>query len=82
LSDEPVKLTEVATEAEAITVCGFLESQGIRAVYNAGGTSSGLGALTGGGIGQQQILVAGSDLEAAREALAGIEEAEPSPPEP
>jgi hypothetical protein len=71
---EPVKLTDVATEAEAAAICGFLESQGIRAVSNAGGNSSALGALSGGYAGRQQILVGAGDLEAAREALAALDE--------
>jgi len=64
----------VATEAEAATIVGFLESEGIRAVYDKGGIA-GLGNMwLGPGIGRQQILVKKSDLEAAQQALASLQE--------
>jgi len=71
------KLTEVGTEAEAATICGFLESQGIHATYDKGGVSSGLAAYSGPGGGQQEILVREEDLDTARAALASIEAFEP-----
>jgi hypothetical protein len=71
-----VKLTEVGTEAEAATICGYLEAQGIHATYDKGGTSSGLAAYTGPA-GEHQIVVRAEDLDAAREALASIDAAEP-----
>ena len=67
-------MTVVATEVEAAQLCGYLESQGIRAVYDKGGIA-GLGNMwLGPGMGQQQILVRTSDLDAAREALAALQE--------
>jgi hypothetical protein len=64
----------VATEAEAATIVGYLESEGIRAVYDKGGVE-GLGNMwLGPGIGRQQILVKASDLDAARVALAALQE--------
>jgi hypothetical protein len=77
LSDNVVKLTEVGTEAEAATICGYLESQGIHATYDKGGISSALAAYSGPGGGQQQILVLAEELDAARAALTSIEAAEP-----
>jgi hypothetical protein len=76
LSDTVVKLTEVGTEAEAATICGYLESQGIHATYDKGGISSALAAYSGPGGGQQQILVLAEELDAARAALTSIEAAE------
>ena len=73
MSDDLVKLTEVATEAEAATLCGFLESEGIHASYDKGGTSSVLAAYTGPSGGPQQILVLAKQLDAARAALANTE---------
>ena len=77
MSDTVVKLTEVGTEAEAATICGYLESQGIHATYDKGGISSALAAYSGPGGGQQQILVLAEELDAARAALTSIEAAEP-----
>jgi hypothetical protein len=77
LSDELVKLAEVGSEAEAATMCGFLESQGIRATYDKGGTSSALAAYSGPSGGEQQVLVRAEDLDAARAALANTEAGEP-----
>ena len=55
-------------------MCGYLETQGIRAVYDKGGIA-GLGNMwLGPGMGQQQILVKASDLKAAQQALAALEE--------
>jgi hypothetical protein len=77
LSDNVVKLTEVGTEAEAATICGYLESQGIHATYDKGGISSALAAYSGPGEGRQQILVLAEELDAARAALTSIEATEP-----
>jgi hypothetical protein len=73
-ADEAVRLTVVATEVEAAELCGYLETEGIRAVYDKGGIA-GLGNMwLGPGMGRQQILVNASDLEAAQQALAALEE--------
>jgi putative signal transducing protein len=77
LSDKVVKLTEVGNEAEAATIVGYLESQGIHATYDKGGTSSALAAYSGPGEGRQQILVLAEELDAARAALTSIEATEP-----
>jgi hypothetical protein len=37
LSDDVVKLAEAASELEAAEICGYLQSQGIRATYDEGG---------------------------------------------
>ena len=67
-------MTVVPTEVEAAELCGYLETQGIRAVYDKGGIA-GLGNMwLGPGMGQQQILVKSSDLDAAKQALASLEE--------
>jgi hypothetical protein len=59
---------------EAAELCGYLETRGIRAVYDKGGIP-GLGNMwLGPGMGQQQILVKASDLDAAQQALASLEE--------
>jgi hypothetical protein len=79
LSDNVVKLSEVGSEAEAATICGYLEAQGIYATYDKGGTSSGLAAYSGPGADRQQILVRAEELGAARAALASIDAAEPEP---
>ena len=77
MSDDLVKLTEVGSEAEAATLCGFLESEGIRATYDKGGISSAIAAYSGPSGGPQQILVRADDLDAARAALANTETVEP-----
>ena len=77
MTDNVVKLTEVGTEAEAATIVGYLETQGIHATYDKGGTSSALAAYSGPGEGRQQILVLAEELDAARAALTSIEAAEP-----
>jgi hypothetical protein len=80
LSDNFVRLTEVSSEAEAATICGYLESLGIHATYDKGGTFPGMNTgLDPVGIGaahagRQEILVRTEDLEAAREALAQANE--------
>jgi hypothetical protein len=79
LSGSAVKLTEVNSEAEAATICGYLESVGIHATYDKGGVSAGvLGSYSGPGVGRQEIVVDAGDVEAAREALASIDQAESS----
>ena len=76
MSDKVVKLIEVGSEAEAATIVGYLESQGIHATYDKGGISSALAAYSGPGEGGQQILVLAEELDAARAALTSIEAAE------
>ena len=74
LSDNVVRLTEVESEAEASTICGYLESRGIHATYVKGGTATGLSAYSGPSIGGQEILVDADNLDAARKALADIDQ--------
>jgi len=64
----------VGSEAEAATICGYLESQGIRAAYDKGNVPGFLNTWSGPNVGQQQILVAAADAKAAREALAALAE--------
>jgi len=62
---------------EAAEICGYLESVGIRAVYDKGGVLGAAGMLntyTGGNVGRQEILVRAADLEAALQALASLQE--------
>jgi hypothetical protein len=60
-------------------LCGYLESVGIRATYDKGGvTKAVLKIYSGPGIGPQEILVAAADVEAAREALAAVDQPEPN----
>jgi hypothetical protein len=73
LSDDVVTLTVASSESEAAMICGYLESQGIRATYDKGGVFQPLGGLAGEGlgfVGRQQILVRADDLSKARAALA------------
>ena len=74
MADEVVKLTEAVNEMEAATICGYLDSCGIRAVYDKGGVQGSFYGFGGGGgeafVGRQEILVRAEDLEAARKALA------------
>jgi hypothetical protein len=67
-----VKVAEAASEPEAAAMCGFLESRGIRATYDKGGTGQlGLGQVYPTAfVGRQEILVRAEDAEAARRALA------------
>jgi hypothetical protein len=65
---------EVASEAEAATICGYLESQEIHAVYDKGGIPTLTNMASGPYVGRQEILVARADLDAAREALAAVDE--------
>ena len=74
LSDEVIKLTEAASEPEAAEICGYLEANGIKAMYDTGGVEgpaaiSQLGDAFGGG---QEILVRSEDAERARELLAEL----------
>jgi len=73
LSDDVVKLTEVASEPEAAELCGFLRANGIRAAYDKGDVNAGLSWATPTG-GAQEILVHADDLERATELLAGLED--------
>jgi hypothetical protein len=55
-------------------ICGYLESQGIRAVYDKGGIPGLASMWNGPNLGRQEILVAAADAEAARAALASLPE--------
>jgi hypothetical protein len=69
--DDVVKLTDADNEAEAAVIVGYLESCGIQATYDRGGTiGPPLGFMAGQtGFGPQQILVRAEDLERAQKAL-------------
>jgi len=77
--DEVVKLTEAASEQEAAVICGYLESNGIRATYDKGNATAPpsliapvpgtLGALQGAFTGRQEILVRAADLAEAQRLL-------------
>jgi len=67
-------LTVVGSEAEAATICGYLESQGIRATYDKGNVPGFMNTWSGPHLGQQEIVVRASDAEAARRALASLQE--------
>jgi hypothetical protein len=69
MADDLVQVAVVSSEQEAAVVVGFLESRGIRAAYDKGGTSSPLGAYMGPYEGVQQILVRAEEEGAARAAL-------------
>jgi pyruvate-formate lyase-activating enzyme len=76
LSDEIVKLTEAASEPEAIEICEYLRENGIKAAYDTGGVLGPdaigqLGTAFGGG---QEILVRADDAERARELLAELQQ--------
>jgi hypothetical protein len=76
LSDDTVKLTEAGSEPEAAEICGYLEANGIKAVYDTGGVEGPaavgqLGDAFGGG---QEILVRAEDAERALELLAELEQ--------
>jgi hypothetical protein len=55
-------------------ICGYLEAQGIRAVYDKGKVPGFMNAWSGPHVGRQEILVRAADLEAARTALASLQE--------
>jgi hypothetical protein len=76
LSDEVVKLTEAGSEPEAVEICGYLEENGIKAMYDTGGVGgpAGIGQLGGGFSGGQEILVRAEDAERARELLAELQQ--------
>ena len=62
---------------EAAEICGYLESVGIRAVYDKGGILGAAGmwnTYSPGNVGRQEILVRAADLDAARSALASLQE--------
>jgi hypothetical protein len=74
LSDEVVKLTEAGSEPEAVEICGYLESNGIKAMYDTGGVTGpgGISQIGGSFGGGQEILVRAEDAERARELLADL----------
>jgi hypothetical protein len=55
-------------------ICGYLEAQGIRAVYDKGNVPGFMNAWSGPHVGRQEILVRAADLDAARTALMSLEE--------
>jgi hypothetical protein len=55
-------------------ICGYLEAQGIRAVYDKGNVPGFTNAWSGPHLGRQEILVRAADLDAARTALASLQE--------
>jgi hypothetical protein len=55
-------------------ICGYLESQGIRAMYDKGNAPGFVNAWSGPHLGRQEILVAAADLETARALLATLSE--------
>jgi hypothetical protein len=54
-------------------ICGYLESRGIRAIYDKGNVPGFLNTWSGPHLGRQEILVRAADLDAAREALAELQ---------
>ena len=62
---------------EAATICGYLESQGIHAVYDKGNIPGFVNSWSGPYVGRQQIVVAAADLETARALLAALPESRP-----
>jgi hypothetical protein len=67
-SDEPTKLIEARSEAQAALVVGALEDAGIKASA-PGGLTGGFRAEAPGGV---DVFVQRHDLERAREILRGI----------
>jgi hypothetical protein len=65
--DELVTVTIASSEAEAVALCGLLESAGIDATYRI--TNTGAGAVGWAAGAQQEILVKAEDLDAARDVL-------------
>jgi len=70
-SDNPVPLTSVPTESEAIMIVGALEAEGMQAT-TIGGLTSGYRAEAPGMV---HVLVHPANLARAREILAEIEAA-------
>lgn len=79
MSDDVVKIGEAGSEQEAAIICGFLESNGIKATYDKGGVDQPIGSpLLPGAIygpmtafeGRQEILVRANDAERATKLLA------------
>ena len=76
MAEDVVRLTEASSELEAAEICGYLEAQGIRAVYDKGGILGAAGmwnTYSGPNIGRQEILVRAEDLDAARAALVSLQ---------
>jgi hypothetical protein len=70
---EPVVVKVVSGESEAEVVCGLLRSAGIKCAYrDTEAIDSPLEDFMAAG--SREILVSASDLEAAKELLAGSEE--------
>jgi hypothetical protein len=71
-ADEPVVVMTVSGQSEAEVVCGLLRSSGIKCAYrDTDAIDSSLEDFIAAGA--QEILVHGSDLEAAKELLAAPE---------
>lgn len=69
--DEPVRLTIVTNEPEAELVCGLLRAHGIRCMHRITNMAFGSGGeVPSSGAGARELLVAPTQLEAAREVLA------------
>jgi hypothetical protein len=72
MSDDVVKVAEAENEMEASLICGFLESQGIRATYDKGN----VGQFPSWQVdnlpfsGRQEIVVRAHDAERAAQLLA------------
>jgi Putative prokaryotic signal transducing protein len=66
---ELVRLTTAANPAEAETIRGLLQTEGIESVRRQ--TDFGAGTMDGFSGGQQEILVRPEDLEQARELVEG-----------
>lgn len=69
--DDLVGLTVVSTEQEAELVRGLLATAGIPALVRVTDFAAGAWDAATTGVGPREVLVRPSDLEAARELLAG-----------
>jgi hypothetical protein len=73
-ADEPVVVTVVSGESEAEVVCGLLRSSGIKCAYrDTDAIDSSLEDFMPAGA--REVLVDGSDLEAAKQLIADAQEA-------
>jgi len=69
MGSELVRVTTAANPAEAETIRGLLETEGIESLRRQ--TDFGAGTMDGFSGGEQEILVRAEDLERARELLSG-----------
>jgi hypothetical protein len=72
VSDELVRLTVVGSEQDAALLVGYLEAQGIEAIYDNRGSSQPVGGLGTPYAGEHEILVRAGDLEDAQAALEAL----------